>query len=251
MNETKTALVTGASRPQGLGFAVARELAVRGHHVVLAGRDLDRTRALAARLAADGLPADAVGLDVTVPADVAGCAEFVRATAGRLDVLVNNAAAMPDFTTTSLLDADTTEARVAYDVDVLGAWALIRACLPLLRAAPAARIVNVSSAAAAQIAAGAGLAEGVRSPGYSLAKYALNALTASLAAELRGTGILVNAVDPGSVATHPERGDDAGDRSPAEAATGVVWAATLPAGGPTGGFFLDGRPVTEVARPSQ
>ncbi|MEU8638984.1 SDR family NAD(P)-dependent oxidoreductase [Amycolatopsis sp. NPDC048633] len=243
MNENKVALVTGASRPQGLGFAIARELATRGYHAVLAGRDLDRTRALAAKLVAEGLSADAVRLDITDPAGVTACAESVRTTAGRLDVLVNNAASMPDFATTSLFDADLTEARTSYTVVVLGAWAVVQACLPLLRAAPAARIVNVSSAAATQIAAGAGLAQGVRSPGYALAKYALNALTASLAAELRGTGILVNAVDPGSVATHPERGDDPDDRSPAEAALGVAWAATLPADGPTGGFFLDGRPV--------
>ncbi|GLY39951.1 short-chain dehydrogenase [Amycolatopsis sp. NBRC 101858] len=243
MNEHKVALVTGASRPQGLGFAVARELATRGHHTVLAGRDLDRTRTLAGQLVAEGLSAEAVRLDITDPADVTACAEHVRSTAGRLDVLVNNAASMPDFTATSLFDADLSEARTSYTVVVLGAWALVQACLPLLRAAPAARIVNVSSGAATQIAAGAGLTQGVRSPGYALAKYALNALTASLAAELRDTGILVNAVDPGSVATHPERGDDADDRSPAEAALGVVWAATLPADGPTGGLFLDGRPV--------
>ncbi|MEV5712676.1 SDR family NAD(P)-dependent oxidoreductase [Amycolatopsis mediterranei] len=243
MNEIPIALVTGASRPEGLGFAVARELAVRGHHVVLAGRHLDRTRTLAGQLTGEGHSADAVRLDVTAPDDVSACAEFLRGLAGRLDVLVNNAAAMPDFTTTSLLGADLTAARTAYDVDVLGSWALVQACLPLLRAAPAARIVNVSSGAAAQIAAGTGLREGVRSPGYSLAKYALNAFTATLAAELRETGILVNAVDPGSVATHPERGDDADDRSPAEAALDVVHAATLPAGGPTGALLSAGDPA--------
>lgn len=240
MNELPVALITGASRPTGLGFAVARELATRGHHAVLAGRDLDRTRVLATRLADEGLSASAVRLDVTDPADAIACAEHVRATTGRLDALVNNAAAMPDFTTLSVFDVDVAEARTAYAVDVLGAWGLVQACLPLLRAAPAARIVNVSSVAVTQFAAGTAP---VRAPGYSLAKYALNALTVSMAAELRDSGILVNAVDPGSVATHPERGDDADDRSPAEAALGIVWAATLPADGPTGGYFLDGEPV--------
>lgn len=84
------------------------------------------------------------------------------------------------------------------------------------------------------------------SPAYSLAKFTQNALTATLAAALADTNIKVNAVDPGSVATHPERGDDETDRTPAEAAKGVVWAATLGADGPTGGFFRDGQPVAQA-----
>jgi NAD(P)-dependent dehydrogenase (short-subunit alcohol dehydrogenase family) len=117
--------------------------------------------------------------------------------------------------------------------------------LPLLRQSPAARIVNVTSAAAWQI--------GNREPGplfvpaFSLAKYTLNALTVTLATALADTPILINAVDPGSVASHPERGDDDEDRSPADAAKGVVWAATLGADGPSGGFFLDGVPLPGLA----
>ena len=240
-DNTKIALVTGASRPLGLGFA--RELATRGYHAVLSGRDLDRTEQLAAQLKSEGLSVSAVRLDVTDPAGVAACAEFIRGSFGRLDALINNAAGMPDFTTLSVLETDLHEARAAYEVDVLGAWALTQACLPLLRAAPAARVVNVSSEAVAQIAAGADLPGNVRSPGYSLAKYALNALTGVLAAELRADGILVNAVDPGRVASHPERGDEDDDRPAADSALGVVWAATLDANGPTGGFFRDGAPV--------
>ncbi len=106
--------------------------------------------------------------------------------------------------------------------------------------------MNVSSIAAQQIGKlGAGP---VSSPAYSLAKYTLNALTTTLAAALADTPILVNAVDPGRVASHPERGDDDEDRSPAEAAKGVVWAATLASGGPTGGLFFDGKPVSEAPR---
>ena len=241
---TKIALVTGASRPLGLGFAVARELATRGYHAILAGRDLDQTTRRASQLRAEGLKTQAVQLDLTDPAGIAEAAKFIRTRFGRLDALINNAARMPDFTTLSLLDADLDEARAAYEVDVLGPWALIQACLPLLEAAPAARIVNVSSEAVVQIAAGAELPGGVRAPGYALAKYTLNAFTAVLAAELRADGILVNAVDPGRVASHPERGDeDDDDRPAAESALGVVWAATLDEHGPTGGFFRDGQPV--------
>jgi NAD(P)-dependent dehydrogenase (short-subunit alcohol dehydrogenase family) len=86
---------------------------------------------------------------------------------------------------------------------------------------------------------GASFPEPVRAPAHALAKHTLNVLTATLAAAFRGTAVRVNAVDPGPVATHPERGDDAGDRTPAAGAERVVWAATLPAGGPSGGVFLE------------
>jgi len=129
---------------------------------------------------------------------------------------------------------------------VFGCWGLIQALLPLLRRAPAARIVNVSSAAAQQI--GRREPGPLFSPAYSLAKHSLNALTSTLAAALADTPILVNAVDPGSVASHPERGDDEDVRSPVEAAKGIVWAATLNAAGPSGGLFQDGKPVAVTSR---
>ncbi|MGA2248501.1 MAG: SDR family oxidoreductase [Verrucomicrobiota bacterium] len=129
----------------------------------------------------------------------------------------------------------------AFEVDVFGCLGLIQALLPLLRRAPAARIVNVSSAGAQQIGKrGTNL---LFSPARSLSQHIVNALTTTHAAALADTPILINAVDPGRVASHPERGDD-DDRSPAEAAQGVVWAGTLDAGGPSGGLFFDGKPAS-------
>lgn len=125
---------------------------------------------------------------------------------------------------------------------MFGCWGLTQALLPLLRRAPAARIVNVSSVAAQRI--GKLGTDILFSPAHSLAKYTLNALTTTLAAALANTPILVNAVDPGRVASHPERGVDEDDRSPAEAAKGVIWAATLGSRGPTGGLLFDGKPVS-------
>jgi NAD(P)-dependent dehydrogenase (short-subunit alcohol dehydrogenase family) len=142
-----------------------------------------------------------------------------------------------------MLDADIAYVRTALDVNVVGVWALVQAVAPLLRAAPAARVVNISSGAYKQIAAGADLPRQVGAPAYSFSKHTLNVLTASLATAFRGTNVLVNAVDPGRVATHPELGVDDEDRPASESAAWILWAATLPADGPTGGVFHDGERV--------
>jgi len=241
-----TALITGTSRRLGLGFAVARLLAEQDYHVILAARDERRAEELANDLRASGLRATALRLDLADPASITATVKHLRGTLSHLDVLVNNASAMPDFQSHSALDVDFGKLHAIFEVSVFGCWALTQGLLPLLQRAPAARIVNVSSAAAQQIAAPRPGA--ISSPAYSLAKYTLNALTATLAAALADTRILINAVDPGSVATHPERGDDENDRSPEDAAKGVVWAAMLPEDGPTGGSFYDSKPVAGASR---
>jgi NAD(P)-dependent dehydrogenase (short-subunit alcohol dehydrogenase family) len=170
-----------------------------------------------------------VQLDVADPQSVRQAA----ASLDRLDVLVNNAAILYD-TWQRGVDADLDQARDALETNLLGAWRVTQAVLPLLRASPAARIVNVSSGAGALHDMGGG------TPAYRTSKAALNALTRVLAAELRGNAILVNAVCPGWVATDM---GGAGGRPVAEGAAGIVWAATLPDDGPTSGFFRDGRAI--------
>jgi NAD(P)-dependent dehydrogenase (short-subunit alcohol dehydrogenase family) len=132
------------------------------------------------------------------------------------------------------VDADLDQVHDALETNTFGAWKMIRSFLALLRHSRHARVVNVSSEAGSLAAMGGG------TPAYSLSKAALNALTRMLAAELRKDGILVNAVCPGWVAT--DMGGPGG-RPVAEGAASVVWAATLPDDGPTGGFFRDGRVV--------
>jgi NAD(P)-dependent dehydrogenase (short-subunit alcohol dehydrogenase family) len=238
------ALITGASRRLGLGYAVARQLAEQGYHVLLTARNVGQAQELAADIRRQNFAADALALDLADRSSIRSLTDRLGRDIDRLDVLVNNASAMPDFQVRSPLVADMDALRSIFAVNVFGTWELTQALLPLLRQAPAARIVNVSSAAAMQIAEAP--RRPIFSPAYSLAKYTLNALTTTLAAALADTPILVNAVDPGSVATHPERADDDDDRSPDEAAKGVVWAATLGPDGPTGGLFHDGQLV--VAR---
>jgi NAD(P)-dependent dehydrogenase (short-subunit alcohol dehydrogenase family) len=205
---------------------VCRQLAQRGHAVLLGSRDLAKGERAAREV---GGEVRAIALDVADDASVRAAAAELE----RLDVLVNNAAISYD-TWQSGVDADLDEVREAFETNLLGAWRVTQAVLPLLRRSRAPRIVNVSSGAGALTDMGGG------TPAYRTSKAALNALTRILAAELRGDGILVNAVCPGWVATDM---GGAGGRPVADGAAGIVWAATLPDGGPTGGFFRDGRPI--------
>jgi NAD(P)-dependent dehydrogenase (short-subunit alcohol dehydrogenase family) len=212
-----TALVTGANR--GIGLEVARQLRDRGFTVLAGARDPDAVP--------DGL--DAVRLDVT-DQDTIGA---LRRDVGELDVLVNNAAIHYD-TWESVLTADLDVVREALETNTLGAWRLAMAFAPLLAAGGHGRLVNVSSGAGALTGMTAG------APAYSVSKAALNALTLMLADALRRDRVLVNAVCPGWVATDM---GGVGGRPVRDGASGIVWAATLPDDGPTGGFFRDGRPI--------
>jgi NAD(P)-dependent dehydrogenase (short-subunit alcohol dehydrogenase family) len=212
-----TALVTGANR--WIGLEVARQLAARGFEVIAGARD------------PSAVPGDlrAVRLDVTDDASIA----TVHGSLDALDVLVNNAAIHYD-THERVLTADLGVVREALETNTLGPWRMAIAFADLLRASPHGRVVNVSS--------GAGALTGMRdgAPAYSISKAALNALTLMLADALERDGVLVNAVCPGWVAT--DMGGPGG-RPVAAGAAGIVWAATLPDGGPTGGFFRDRRAI--------
>jgi NAD(P)-dependent dehydrogenase (short-subunit alcohol dehydrogenase family) len=183
-----------------------------------------------------------VAADVTKAADLGAAVATAVERFGRLDVLVNNAAAYVDWTETAT-KADLDGARAVMETNLFGAWRLIQAVLPLLDRSPAPRIVNVSSGAGSHEDPAFGLrARGGAAASYGISKAALNALTSTLAAQFASTPILVNAVCPGLTATWPGA-EGMGARAMAESAPGVVWAATLPAGGPTGGFFRDGAPI--------
>ncbi len=220
------ALVTGANR--GIGFEVCRQLSESGMRVLLAARDPAKGEAAARTLAREGLAVEAVSLDVMEAASI----RELHPRLATVDALVNNAGVDYD-TDQTALSADLNRVRKAFETNLFGAWSLAQAVAPGMRDRGWGRIVNVSSGAGSLASMGRG------PPGYSASKAALNALTRLLAGELSGSGVLVNSVCPGWVATDM----GGGGRPVRDGAAGVIWAVTLPDGGPTGGFFRDGRPA--------
>ena len=218
------AVVTGGNR--GIGYEVCRQLAWLGFDVVLGSRDLSRGEAAAAALGVVACP-----LDVADGGSVHAAADWVSERFGRCDALINNAAIHYD-TWQMASAADLDVVHEAMETNLFGAWRTALALLPLLHRSEHGRIVNVSSGAGQLSSMGAG------TPAYHVSKAALNALTRTLAAELRRDGVLVNAICPGWVAT--DMGGPGG-RPVADGAASIVWGVTLPDDGPTGGFFRDGR----------
>jgi NAD(P)-dependent dehydrogenase (short-subunit alcohol dehydrogenase family) len=224
--------VTGANR--GIGFEVCRQLAEKDFVVLLAARYAAKAKAAADKLKSAGV-IEPVVLDVGDASSIKDAAAEVERRYGRLDVLINNAGINYDtWETAEKADIDGTVMETVA-TNLLGPWRACQAFLPLLRKSKAARIVNVSSEAGSMVHMGAG------PPAYQVTKAALNAFTRTLAGELRQARILVNAVCPGWVAT--DMGGAGAPRSVEEGAAGIVWAATLPQNGPTGGFFRDGKPL--------
>jgi NAD(P)-dependent dehydrogenase (short-subunit alcohol dehydrogenase family) len=228
------ALVTGANR--GIGRETARQLAQKGYSVILSARDEDKAKSAADELAAEGGEVRPLALDVSDPASIERAAAVLSADPAQLDVLVNNAGIGSDFGVAGA-DPDFDAIQRALDTNFFGAYRLTIALLPLLRKSSSPRIVSVSSGMG-------GVAEmGGWSPGYRVSKAALNSMTRILSTELKDEGFLVNSACPGFVATDMG-GQFGAKKSVEDGAAGIVWLATLPDGGPTGGFFRDGKPVS-------
>jgi NAD(P)-dependent dehydrogenase (short-subunit alcohol dehydrogenase family) len=230
----KIALVTGGNR--GLGFETCRQLAQLGMSVILSARDIVKGEKAAKQLSDRGLDVVFYQLDVSNQSHINSISEQLMQQFTRLDVLVNNAAILYD-TWQHAINADLEVVNRAIITNLFGSWRLSQVFVPIMKTNKYGRIVNVSSGAGSLHYMGSG---GGGTPAYSVSKAALNALTRILATELRGTGILVNSVDPGWVATDM---GGRGGRPVEDGAKGIVWAATLPDNGPTGGFFFDGKPV--------
>ena len=226
----RVALVSGANR--GIGLAVARGIAERGATTYLGTRDLAAGEAAAAALRADGLAAHAVQLDVADPASIAAAVATIDAAHGRLDVLVNNAGVLAD---DNAREVDPDTANRLWTINALGPWLLAAAAVPLMRRNGWGRVVNVSTEMASLTRMT------VSAPSYRVSKAALNAVTRLLAAELEGSGILVNALSPGWVRS--EMGGPDAPRSIEQGCASILWGVDLAADGPTGGYFQDGLPL--------
>ncbi len=228
MKGSRVAVVTGANR--GLGLETCRQLGRRGYRVILTSRDPAKGTAAAERLGRESLDVVYHHLDVTNPKGIGRLREFVIAQFGRIDVLVNNAAIYPD-EGRSVLDVGLESFRATMETNVYGPLALCQAFVPLMIKGRYGRVVNVSS--------GSGQLSTMTddTPAYNMSKAALNSLTRMVADATAGTNVLVNSVCPGWVRT--DMGGPGASRSVEAGADTIVWLATLPASGPSGGFFRD------------
>jgi len=249
MQNKPVALVTGANK--GIGHEIAKQLAARGYTVLVGARDLARGEDAAKRITGE---TRAVALDVTNEGSIAAAASRIRREFGRLDVLVNNAGIAKGGAQTAAMLADIAQSgapsvatladvRAVFETNVFGVIAVTQAMLPLLREAPAGRIVNVSSRVGSMttISDPAYPHRGIGGVAYGPSKSALNAVTIAFAQELADTAIKVNAACPGYTAT--DLNNHSGPRSVVEAAREPVRLALLGPDGPTGTFSNDAGPI--------
>jgi NAD(P)-dependent dehydrogenase (short-subunit alcohol dehydrogenase family) len=235
MSNKSVAVVTGAYR--GLGYETCRQLAKLDYKVILTARREAEGRAAAEALQREGLDVSFYPLDVASGTSIQQLADFIRTKYRRLYVLVNNAGIFPDPApsdrSSTAFDADMETIRSGFEINTLGPLHLCQILIPLM--GDQGRVVNVSSGMG-QLSEMNGCC-----PSYRLSKTALNAVTRIFADELKETGIKINSVCPGWVRT--DMGGEEAPLSIEEGSHGIVWAATLPEDGPSGGFFRHGKPI--------
>jgi len=237
MASEKVAFITGGNK--GIGLETARQLGKLGIKVVIGARDLAKGKEAVAKLKADGVTAEVVRFDITKASDYKEVYKYLDQHFGKLDILVNNAGISKE----NFLGGNQTSSTSAtllhetFDTNFFGAVELTQVLLPLIKKAPAGRIVNLSS-----ILGSISLHADPKSPiydakafAYDASKAALNSFTVHLAHELKGTKIKVNSAHPGWVKT-----DMGGEQAPLDIVTGAktsVKLATLPDDGPTGAYI--------------
>lgn len=223
MSSSKIIFVTGGNR--GIGLEIARQLAAVGHHVIIGARDLEKGQAVAKALPGK---VEARQLDVSDETSIIACAQALSKEFTHLDVLINNAGIISS--TAGTAKVTLAEMQSVFATNAFGPLILSQHLLPLLRKSSEGRIINLSSEMGKMSSLGGGYAA------YRLSKASLNALTISMARELSGDGIKVNAMCPGWVKT--DMGGAGANRTVAQGADTAVWFATATQI-PTGKFFSD------------
>jgi NAD(P)-dependent dehydrogenase (short-subunit alcohol dehydrogenase family) len=239
-HNSKVAFISGANR--GIGFETAKKLGELGITVVLGVRDTAKGQIAAEQLKAQGIQAEVVHYDATVPASADEVYAFIERKFGKLDILINNAGVLNEhlvgMNNSNTVSQETLQQ--TFQVNLFAVVDVTQKLLPLIEKAPAGRIVNLSSILGSQTLhsmpnSPIDLAKGLA---YNASKTALNSYTIHLAHALRDTPIKVNSAHPGWVKT--ELG---GEHAPMEVADSwktSVRLATLDANGPSGGFFHEG-----------
>lgn len=225
----RVAVVTGAT--DGIGKETATSLLQQDIIVYLTGRS--ESKLLALREKFDSANVIPFVLDVKNDEHIEDLYQRICSNHGRVDILINNAAIYVDNYMEGKISFEQTAASFldTLDVNLIGSYRTIQKFLPLMIMQNYGRIVNVSS--------GMGRFYEINDKGmfYQISKLGLNSLTYAVAKSVMPYNILVNSVCPGWVKTN--MGGKHAVRSVAQAADGIIWAATLPDGGPNGKFFRD------------
>ena len=233
MTSRKIAIVTGANR--GIGHEIARQLLKEDLVVVVGARDKVKCERAVASLKNGGANVDAHPLDVSDTRSVKRFIAYVEKQHGAPSVLVNNAGVFPESFDSKVVETPTSTWRETFETNLFGAVRMCREVVPLMQKLRFGRIVNMSSGMGQLHKMGAGAAA------YRTSKAALNAFTRTLAAEVAGSGILVNSMSPGWVRT--DMGGENAPRSVEEGADTAIWLSLLPSSGPSGQFFRDRQPI--------
>lgn len=229
----KIAIVTGANR--GLGFGASEALARKGFKVIMAMRNPEKAQKQINALKMADLDVVPMKLDLSQEKNIVDFVDKVKQEFSYVDILVNNAGIMIDSEdggSSSVLKTKANTIQKTFAVNTLGPFLLIQKIFPLMKQEGYGRIVNVSSGMGQLSTPQAAYAA------YRISKTALNMVTNLFASEVSGEDICVNSVSPGWVRT--DMGGPNADRSVEQGIRGIIWAATLPKGGPNGGFFRDG-----------
>lgn len=227
----KIALITGSNR--GIGYATAKELLKKEYKVILTSRSQENGEKAFNKLKEFG-ELYFHQLDVTNRESINQIVEYIENTFGQLDILINNAGINYD-TWHTASNASMEEVIETMNTNLFGAWRMSQAIISIMKKQGYGNIVNVSSGA------GAFNEMDERTPGYSISKAAMNALSIKLALELREDNIIVNSVCPGWVRT--DMGGITAPRSPRKGAETIIWTAELKEISLSGKFFRDKKEI--------